>query len=225
LALSARRPVHDVVILLLFLFLLFVTLDVATTQWLILNSPGGIQNELNPIGVALYTSFGSAGMISVKMGLFIVFAALTVYFVTKLPNVKWFIEVTEALVLMQIAMSLVVSFNNFIAILAVNFVRGTWPILGLQKDIAIAGIYLADIALGAILANGILYMWGVKERRSHLRVFAGLLLFITPILVFADGFRTFIWLFAIIYVASASAALGLGFYITEGHRIRPTGVH
>jgi hypothetical protein len=215
-----QHELQQVVITLLFLFMIFVIADVFTTQWLILNSPSGIQDELNPIGITLYRSFGSAGMIFPKIGLFIVFASMTVYFMLKLPHVRWFIEVSEALVLIQIAISLTVTFNNFIAILAVNFMAGSWPLLGLDQTTAVTSIYIADLALGAILANGVMYMWGLKRRALHAKVFLGLVFFITPTLVFSEGFRIYLWLFAI-YVASASTALGLAFYITEGSRIRP----
>jgi hypothetical protein len=128
----------------------------------------------------------------------------------------WFLDATEVLVLMQIALSLIVTFNNFIAILGTFYVIGIWPLMIIPHQVAILGIYFADLGLGAVLANGILYMWGVKNARSHLKVFVSLMVFVTPLLLFAAGFRTELWLFGL-YVASASAAIGLFFYATESH--------
>jgi hypothetical protein len=204
----------QMLITLLFLFLFFVAIDVITTEWLIRNSPGGIENEINPVGVLLYESFGSAGLIFPKFGLFILFAVMAIYFSTKYSGNKWFIEVTQALILIQVAISLVISFNNFIAILATFYVGGIWPLVYIPANAAILGIYLADLALGAIFANGIMYMWGVTSKQTHLKVFVSLMVFVTPILLFSTGFRTNPWLFAI-YVLSASSAVGLFFYITE----------
>jgi len=209
---------YQMIVPLLFLFLFFVGIDVATTEWLINNSPGGIINELNPAGVLLYTKFGSAGMIATKFGLFIVFALMAMFFSTKYAEKRWFAEVTQTLVLTQIAISIVVSFNNFAAVLASLYVAGAWPLVQLSLQAIVIGIYVADLALGAIFANGIMYMWGVRRLQTHLKVFVSLMVFITPVLLFAAGFRTEIWLFGV-YVTSASAALGLFFYATEGRAI------
>ncbi len=202
------------IITLLFLFLFFVVMDVATTEWLVANSPGGIINEVNPIGISLYTAFGSAGMILAKFGLFAIFAVLATYFPIRYADKKWFVEVTQALVLIQIAISVVVTFNNFIAILATYYVNGIWPLVKLTLQGAVLGIYAADLGLGAVFANGVMYMWGIRRGRTHLKVFVSLMVFITPVLLFAGGFRTEIWLFAT-YIMSASVAIGLFFYITE----------
>ncbi len=207
----------QMMITLLFLFLGFVVVDVATTQWLILNSPGGMVNEINPIGILLYNSFGAAGMIFPKFVMFILFAAMTMYFTARFSYIRWFVEVAQTLLLAQVALSLIVSFNNFVAILAVLFVKGQWPIANITRQVAVLGIFLADIALGSIFANGIMYMWGMTRRAMHLKVFVGLLVFITPVLLFSGGFRTQLWVFAL-YVAAASTALGLGFYLTEVSR-------
>lgn len=202
------------IIILLFLFLVFVVLDVASTQWLILNSPGGIVNEINPIGILLYNNFGAAAMIFPKFILFIVFAVMSVFFTIRFSHIKWFVEVSQSLVLIQVALSLIVTFNNFVAILAVLFVKGFWPIVNIPRNVAALGIFVADMGLGAVFANGIMYMWGLTKKNMHLKVFVGLLVFITPVLLFAEGFRVYLWLFAV-YVASASTVLGIGFYITE----------
>ncbi len=180
-------------------------------------------NEANPIGILLYKNFGSAGLIFTKTGLFIIFASLMVFFLTKYPTIKWFVELCESLVLIQIAISLIVTFNNFIAILAVLYVHGQLLPAYVSKEVAVTLIYLADLGLGATFANGIMYMWGVKAQKTHLRVFTGLLLFITPLLLFSEGFRTYLWLFGI-YVASASTSLGIGFYITESAKIRKANI-
>lgn len=209
------------IITLLFLFLLFVVMDVATTEWLVANSPGGLVNEVNPVGIALYGAFGSAGMILAKFGLFAIFAALAIYFPNRYANRKWFVEVTQTLVLIQIAISVVVTFNNFIAILATYYARGVWPLVQITLQGAVLGIYAADLGLGAIFANGVMYMWGIRNARTHLKVFVCLMVFITPVLLFAGGFRTEIWLFAT-YITSASVAIGLFFYITEHETFRGT---
>lgn len=208
----------QMILTLLFLFLVFVVTDVASTQWLIFNSPGGIVNEVNPIGVLLYNNFGAAGMIFPKFGLFVIFALMAVFFASKFSHIRWFVEATQTLVLMQVALSLIISFNNFVAILAVLYVNGQWPIANITKEIAVIGIYAADLGLGAIFANGIMYIWGLTRKMLHAKVFLGLWIFITPLLLFSDGFRSYLWLFGI-YVAAASTALGLGFYLTEGSRI------
>lgn len=211
------------IITLLFLFLLFVILDVATTQWLILNSPGGIVNEINPIGILLYNNFGSTAMIFPKFILFVVFASMAVFFAVRYSHIKWFVEVTQTLVLIQIAVSLVVTFNNFIAILGVLFVSGFWPIVHVPKDMAIASIFIADLGLGAALANGLMYMWGLTRKTLHLKVFLGLVVFTGPVLLFAEGFRVHLALFAV-YIAASSTALAIGFYVSEGKRMRKEGV-
>lgn len=208
----------QMIIILLFLFLVFVVLDVATTQWLIIHSPGGIINEINPIGILLYENLGSAAMIFPKFILFIIFAVMAVVFTMKYSHIKWFVEMSQALVLIQVALSLIVSFNNFVAILAVLYVGGTWPLAIIPKNVAILGIFVADVGLGAIFANGIMYMWGLTRKTMHLKVFVGLLVFITPVLLFSEGFRVYLWLFAV-YIASASSALGIAFYITESKKV------
>ncbi len=209
----------QMMIILLFLFLFFVALDVFTTQWLILNSPGSIVNEINPVGVLLFQVFGSAGMIFPKFGLFVVFASLAMYFTVKHSKVKWFVEASQMLVLVQVAISLIVTFNNFVAILATLFVKGPWPMVLIDRQTATVGIYLADLALGASFANGLMYIWGLTRRMVHLKVFIGLILFVSPVLLFAEGFRVHLWLFAL-YVASASSALGLSFYMSESKYLR-----
>ncbi len=209
------------IITLLFLFLFFVVMDVATTEWLVTNSPGGMVNEVNPIGISLYKAFGSAGMIVAKFGLFAIFAVMATYFPLRHADKKWFVEVTQALVLIQIAISVVVTFNNFIAILATYYVNGIWPLVRITLQGAVLGIYAADLGLGAVFANGVMYMWGIRKGRTHLKVFVSLMVFITPVLLFAGGFRTEIWLFAT-YITSASVAIGLFFYITEHETFRAT---
>jgi len=210
----------QMIITLLFLFLFFVVTDVVTTEWLATNSPGGIVNEVNPVGIALYRAFGSLGMIISKFGLFAIFAAMAVYFPIKYADRKWFVEVTQALVLIQIAISVVVTFNNFIAILATYYVNGIWPLIQVSTQGAVFGIYVADLGLGVVFANGIMYMWGLRRPRTHLKVFVSLMVFITPVLLFAAGFRTEIWLFAA-YITSASVAIGIFFYMTERDTFGP----
>jgi hypothetical protein len=209
----------QVLLPLLFLFLVFVVLDVGSTVWLIANSPGGLENEVNPAGVALYSSFGAAGLIFPKFVLFILFAGMTVYFGRKHAEHKWFMEASQTLVLAQIAFSLIVSFNNFIAILGVYFVHGVWPLVEIPTNVAVLGIYASDLGLGAIFANGVMYIWGVRKLNTHLKVFVSLMLLITPILLFSAGFRTDVWLLGI-YVAAASTAVGLFFYGTEEKSLR-----
>ena len=204
---------------LLILFLLFVGTDVASTLWLISNSPGGLENEFNPFGIALYANLGAAGLIFPKFGLFVLFAGMTMYFAQRNSEVKWFMEASQTLVLAQIALSLITSFNNFIAILGVYFVNGVWPLVNIPPNAAILGIYAADLGLGAIFANGVMYIWGIRKIETHLKVFVSLMVLITPILLFAAGFRTNIWLFGL-YVASASTAIGIFFYGTEGKGMR-----
>ena len=204
---------------LLFLFLVFVVLDVASTLWLINHSPGGLENEVNPAGVALYSSFGAPGLIFPKFALFVLFAGMTVYFAGKHAEHRWFMEACQTLVLAQIALSLVVSFNNFIAILGVYYVNGVWPLVNIPTNVAVMAIFLSDLGLGAIFANGIMYMWGVRNLNTHLKVFVSLMVLVTPVLVFSAGFRTDIWLLGI-YVTSASAAIGLFFYGTEEKALR-----
>lgn len=204
----------QLLVTLLFLFLVFVALDVATTIWLVGHTPGGIENELNPTGILLYNSFGAAGMIFPKFGLFILFAGMAIYFSSKHADKPWFLEATQVLILVQVALSLVVSFNNFIAILATFYVQGAWPLLSLNQQEVVLGIYGADLLLGAALANGILYIWGVGGKLTHMKVFVSLMVFVTPLLLFSAGFRESIWLFAT-YVVSASSAVGLFYYSTE----------
>ncbi|MDG6902720.1 MAG: hypothetical protein JRM80_12290 [Nitrososphaerota archaeon] len=213
------RPKAQLLVPLLFLFLVFVIFDVGSTVWLINNSPGGLENEVNPAGVALYSSFGAAGLIFPKFALFILFAGMTVYFAQRYSQVRWFVEASQTLVLAQIALSLVISFNNFIAILGVYFVNGIWPIVNIPPNMAVLAIYASDLGLGAIFANGVMYIWGIRRVQTHLKVIVSLMVLITPVLLFAAGFRTDIWLFGI-YVASASTAIGLFFYGTEEKGIR-----
>jgi hypothetical protein len=209
----------QILVTLLFLFLLFVALDVASTVWLINNTPGGLENEVNPAGVALYTSMGAAGLIFPKFALFVIFAGMTLYFTEKYSERRWFLEAAETLVLLQIALSLIVTFNNFVAVLATFYVNGVWPLVYIPPNVVILAIYASDLALGAIFANGIMYLWGVKGVYTHLKVFVSLMVFITPVLLFAAGFRTEVWLFGL-YIASASTAIGLFFYGTEGRRLQ-----
>jgi hypothetical protein len=204
----------QMIISLLFLFLFFVVMDAATTTWLARNSPGGIVNEVNPVGISLYRAFGLGGMIFAKFGLFAIFALMATYFPIRYPERKWFVEVTQTLVLVQIAISVVVTFNNFIAILATYYVNGVWPLVQVTPQGAVLGIYAADLGLGAIFANGVMYMWGMRKPQTHLKVFVSLMVFITPVLLFAAGFRTEIWLFAT-YITSSSVAIAIFFYITE----------
>lgn len=205
--------------LLLFLFLLFVILDIATTQWLILNNPGGIANESNPLGVVLYEQLGFPGLMFPKFGMFIVFASIMIYFTIRFSDISWFVQVSQILVLSQMAVSLVVVFNNFIAIIATLYVKGVWPILDISPWLMTLSVYLADIALGIIFANGIMYIWGLTRPMLHFKVLVGLLLFISPVMLFAEGFGVYVWLY-FAYVASASLAIGLAFYLSESGGIR-----
>ncbi|MCL4436092.1 MAG: hypothetical protein M1503_00205 [Thaumarchaeota archaeon] len=202
------------VILLLFLFLFFVVLDIASTQWLIQNTPGGIINELNPLAVMLYGRLGLVGMVLAKLMIYTSFSVLVMYFTLRFSKVKQFVEVSQMLVLCQMAVSIIVVFNNFVAILATLFVKGDWPLVSLPSWLILTSIFLGDIALGAIFANGILYIWGATSRTLHLKVLAGLAIFVAPVVLFAEGFRIYVWLY-VIYVASAALAIGLMFYLSE----------
>jgi len=202
------------VTLLLFLFLFFVVLDIVSTQWLIQHTPGGIKNELNPFAVMLYGQLGFMGMVLAKLVIYTSFAVLVIYFTLRFSKVKRFIEVSQILVLCQMAVSIIVVFNNFIAILATLFVRGDWPLVSLPSWLISTSVYLSDVALGSVFANGILYIWGAKSRTLHLKVFTGLALFISPVVLFAEGFKIYVWLY-VIYIASAALALGLTFYLSE----------
>jgi hypothetical protein len=122
-------------------------------------------------------------------------------------------------VLAQIAISLVTAFNNFIAILGVYFVHGIWPLVDIPQRFAILGIFAADLGLGAIFANGIMYIWGVKSLNTHLKVFESLMLVVLPILIFGSGFKADVWLFGL-YVAAGSTAIGLFFFATEEKTLR-----
>ncbi|MFQ6134219.1 MAG: hypothetical protein ACE5KU_00190 [Nitrososphaerales archaeon] len=216
-----NHPIQMVIVL-LFLFLLSVILDVATTQWLILNSPGGIVNESNPLGVVLYEQMGFAGLIIPKSGLFIVFAGMMIYFTLKFSEISWLVEVAYVLVLCQMVVSIVVVFNNFAAILATLFVKGVWPVIDTPRWLILSSVYLADIALGAIFANGVMYIWGLTRPMLHLKVLVGLLLFVSPVMLFAESFRIYVWLY-VVYVASASLAIGIAFYLSESGGIRIRG--
>ena len=210
------------VIILLLLFLFFVILDIASTLWLILNSPGGIANESNPLGVMLYQQQGIVGLMLPKFGVFAVFAGMMIYFTVKFSKISWFGELSYVLVLSQMAVSLVVVFNNFVAVLATLFVKGVWPILDIPRWQMLYSIYLADIVLGVVFANGVMYIWGVTHSKLHLKVFVGLLLFISPVMLFAEGFRLYVWLY-IVYLASTSLAIGTAFYLSESSGIRVEG--
>ena len=197
---------------LLFLFLLFVILDIFTTQWLILNDPNGIANEANPIGIMLYQTQGLAGLIFPKVVLFSVFAAMTMYFTTRLSHVKWFVEVSQTIVLILTAVSLVTVFNNFLGVLGVLYITGFWPLVILDRQTALSLMFVANLGLALVFTNGIMYMWGLRRKTAHVRAVVGLFLFLVPIVLLREGFREFIWLFPI-YIISASTALGLWFYI------------
>ncbi len=202
------------VILLLFLFLFFVVLDIVSTQWLIQNTPGGIINELNPFAVTLYRQLGFTGLILAKFVIFASFSVLVIYFNLRFSKVRRFVEVSQILVLCQMAVSIIVVFNNFIAILATLFIRGSWPLVILPPWLISTSVYLGDVALGSVFANGILYIWGATSRTLHFKVLVGLSLFISPVVLFAEGFRVYVWLY-VIYIASAALALGLTFYLSE----------
>jgi len=60
------------IVILVVLFLTFVIADLVTTVWLINNYPGGIEGESNPWGVLLYSTEGIAGMIFVKLAVFLI---------------------------------------------------------------------------------------------------------------------------------------------------------
>jgi len=64
----------ETIVILVVLFLAFVVADLTTTVWLINNYPGGIQGESNPWGVWLYSTEGIAGMIFVKIAVFLIVA-------------------------------------------------------------------------------------------------------------------------------------------------------
>jgi len=117
-----------------------------------------------------------------------------------------------------IAVAIVVVFNNFIAILSTLLIQGVWPLLEIPGWSIKALIYASDIALGAIFANGVLYIWGLTKGMLHVKVFIGLLLFTSPVILFADGFKMYLWL-ELLYVASSSSAVGVALYLTE-RRVR-----
>jgi len=198
----------------LLLFFVFVVLDSATTYWLILNSPGGIFNEVNPLGVLLYKELGLAGMVLSKIGVFTLFTGLAFYYTSRYRDIRWFDEVFQILVLCLMAVSIVVVFNNFIAILATLLIHRVWPILEIPRWSAAALLYAADMVLAVTFANGVLYIWNLSDRLLHLRVIAGLLLFTSPVMIFAEGFKAYLWL-DVLYVASSSAAVALAFYLIE----------
>ncbi len=154
-----------------------------------------------------------------KFGMFIVLASIMIYFTIRFSDISWFVQVSQILVLSQMAVSLVVVFNNFIAIIATLYVKGVWPILDISPWLMTLSVYLADIALGIIFANGIMYIWGLTRPMLHFKVLVGLLLFISPVMLFAEGFGVYVWLY-FVYVASASLAIGLAFYLSESGGIR-----
>ena len=204
----------QVFVVLPLLFLLFVTLDVATTHWLILNDPHGILNEVNPIGIELFVVYGMSGLILAKGVAFGVFGATLMYLTFRLRHVKWFLELSQTVVLGLAALSLVTVFNNFLAMLGILYVKGVWPLVLIGQGSSYAIMFTASLALGSVFTNGVTYIWGMRRLSTHFRMFLGLFLFLAPVLLFGPGFQEYIWLFAV-YLISASAALGLAFYLTE----------
>jgi hypothetical protein len=46
-----------------------------------------------------------------------------------------------------------------------------------------------------------------------------MILFVSPVMLFAEGFRVYVWLY-VAYVASAALALGIAFYLSEAKTLR-----
>jgi hypothetical protein len=98
-------------------FLTYVVFDLASTYWLVTNSSLGIAGELNPLGLALYRSFGYGGMVGGKLAAFVLMSASTMVLDRRFHSVPWFRRVEEVLLLCLVGISSIVALSNFGALI------------------------------------------------------------------------------------------------------------
>ncbi|MCW4032549.1 MAG: hypothetical protein NWF08_04050 [Candidatus Bathyarchaeota archaeon] len=207
-----QYSLHRTIIILLLLYIIFVTGDIITTTWLIYNDPAGIANEANPLAASLYLKFGVLGLILGKMIFFIPFSIIVINSENRYQKIKWFRQASEAIVLGLITFSLIIFLNNIIAMITISILKGVPYLLTLLQAMVFLTIILAIIIEGIILNH-----YNLMNHVIFLQIIIGTLLVITPLLLSHNTFFLLLKnpILFIGYILSTLIILGTAFYLTD----------
>lgn len=202
----------DLAITLAIFYAVYVVGDLSTTYWLILNAPRGISHEANPIGRALYTSYGLLGLLLGKMAAFAPLVIVVLVFEARFRDIAWFRETTETVVLGLITYSLIVLLNNLSAIIILQVYRGEAHLLQLFPLIK-GLILILSISLVIVLlkASGHGSLLRAAETIIGTAAMVGPLLLYDPLF---DYLGNSLWTL-LAYTLATLTIVGAFFYITE----------
>jgi hypothetical protein len=196
-------------------YLLYVLIDVVTTLWLIQNSPLGISGERDPLALAYYQSFGTAGLLLGKLLFFVPCAFAAVTMDAYYSRVPWFKEVTETVVLSLIGYTLIIILNNTIAIAETALATGQLEFLA---SLLARTVGLGALLIATVLAYGTARIVGLKDNYRILEVAVGTSLIVGPLFLLRGTLtETFsrqpITLFA--YVGAMFVFVAVGIYMVD----------
>lgn len=200
------------VILLLIWFLVFAVGDFATTFWLILHDPAGIANEGNPLAASLYNGGGLVALIFAKVGVCVILELAFVFLWSRYSFISWFRGTLETLILSLIGYSLIIVYNNFLAIMVIQALL----IPDLLKEMRVVEMGMLILAL--ILNNLLLYFSKVKEIWMYIEASVAALVFLGPLILWRPFFQRYLReqpLFYFAYLGSVVTILAITFYITN----------
>ena len=197
---ASRHIRSEVILTLIIWYGLFGLGDYASTLWLILNDPSGIANEANPAAVMLYTRFGLVGLLAGKVAVFIVFSTLFLILELRYSQVNWFREASESTLLGMIAYSLIVLYNNFLAIIAVQAFKG-WMLLIEMSSVVKIGM----VAIALALVLSLLKLRGLLNSIRSIEAVVGTLAFLVPTFLFDKLFLA---------IATGHPTIFLGYFLS-----------
>lgn len=170
---------HDILILLILFYAIFVLGDVLTTFWLIKFYPGGISGEMNPLAYLIFTKYGYLGMLMSKITVFIVFSIVFIFLYRRYYDILWFREALEIIILGLSGLSTLVIINNTFSIIVTSYlIYGESPIWLLKILVFLLSVVIVELGalivfrdpirgveaiFGCLLALAPLFFWPVLE--------------------------------------------------------------
>lgn len=142
---------REIIALLAIIFLVHVTGDLLTTDWLIRNDPSGITNEMNPMGRILYTKGGVTMMAGAKILVFALMVVCVAYVNKNHEGVRGYGDFSETILLGFLAFSTMVLINNVLAMTTIYANLDSATVLDFINGVKPLGLVFA------VLSNLLLY--------------------------------------------------------------------
>lgn len=213
---TAKNPAEGiskgVLVLLLIWFFVFAIGDFVTTFWLILHDPAGISNEGNPFAASLFNGGGFIYLIMAKLGICVAIELLVIFMSVRYSHIHWFKSVLEATLLTLITYSLIIIYNNFLAIITINAILA--PNLLKYFTVTETGALILTL----IISNLILYLAKTKQTLTYIEANASAIVLLGPLALWRPFFQWYLMeqpMFYFAYLGSVLAVLATAFYISD----------